>query len=84
MPVHPPFRFWRFMYSAVQVTDLAAALWSSASGHPSSVALLALELSLQLSEDILRPRCELCNPHFVLKVIVTLVSFLNNPVTMGS
>jgi hypothetical protein len=72
------------MYSAVQVTDLAAALWSSASGHPSSVALLALELSLQLSEDILRPRCELCNPHFVLKVIVTLVSFLNNPVTMGS
>jgi len=72
------------MYSAVQVTDLAAALWSSASGHPSSVALLALELALQLSEDILRPRCQLCNPYFVLKVIVTCVRFLNNPVTMGS
>lgn len=72
------------MYSAVQVTDLAAALWSSDSGHPSSVALLALELALQLSEDILRPRCELCKPYFVLKVIVTCVRFLNNPVTMGS
>ena len=72
------------MYSAVQVTDLAAALWVSASGHPSSVALLALKLSLQLSEDILRPCCQLCKPYFVLKVIVTCVRFLNNPVTMGS
>jgi len=72
------------MYSAVQETDLAAALWSSASGHPSSVALLALKLAPQLSEDRLRPSCESCNPHFVLKVIVTCVRFLNNPVTMGS
>lgn len=72
------------MYSAVQVTDLAAALWSSASGHPSSVALLALELALQLSEDIVPPLGQLCKPYFVLKAIVTCVRFLNNPVTMGS
>jgi hypothetical protein len=72
------------MYSAVKLTDLAAALWSSASGHPSSVALLALKLAPQLSKDILRPRAEPVNSHFVLKVIVTLVRFLNNPVTMGS
>jgi hypothetical protein len=66
------------MYSAVQVTDLAAALWSSASGHPSSVALLALKLAPQLSKDILRPRAVPVNRYFVLNAIVTCVRFLNN------